>query len=99
MAVSALSTASTSPRAAQIKADRPNQIYVNCPGKGATTLVLQPGGTSSDLTGPADVAVRRSADGVQLVIVPELFARAANAKTDEVTVLALPAGFDAACGG
>ena len=83
----------------QIKADRPNQIYVNCPGKGATTLVLQPGGTSSDLTGPADVAVRRSADGVQLVVVPELFARAANAKTDEVTVLALPAGFDAACGG
>jgi hypothetical protein len=43
--------------------------------------------------------VRRSGDGVQLVIVPELFARAANAKTDEVTVLALPAGFDAACGG
>ena len=83
----------------QIKPDRPNQIYVNCPGKGATTLVLQPGGTSSDLTGPADVAVRRSADGVQLVVVPELFARAANAKTDEVTVLALPAGFDAACGG
>jgi hypothetical protein len=83
----------------QIKPDRPNQIYVNCPGEGATTLALEPGGTSSDLTGPADVAVRRSADGVQLVIVPELFARAANAKTDEVTVLALPAGFDAACGG
>jgi hypothetical protein len=81
----------------QIKADRPNQIYINCPGKGATTLALGPGGTSSDLTGPADVAARRSADGVQLVVVPELFARAANAKTDEVTVLALPADFDAAC--
>ena len=83
----------------QIKADRPSQIYVNCPGQGAATLALEPGGTSSDLNGPADVAVRRSADGVQLVVVPELFARAANAKTDEVTVLALPAGFDAACGG
>ena len=83
----------------QIKDDRPSQIYVNCPGQGAATLALEPGGTWADLNGPADVAVRRSADGVQLVIVPELFARAANAKTDEVTVLALPAGFDAACGG
>jgi DNA-binding beta-propeller fold protein YncE len=83
----------------QIKDDRPSQIYINCPGKGATTLALAPGGTSSDLNGPADVAVRRSGGGVQLVIVPELFARAANAKTDEVTVLALPAGFDAACSG
>jgi hypothetical protein len=83
----------------QIKDDRPNQIYVNCSGKTATTLALEPGGTSSDLTGPADIAVRRSAEGPQLIVVPELFARAANAKTDEVTVLALPAGFDAACGG
>ena len=83
----------------QIKDDRPSQIYVNCPGEGATTLALEPGGTWADLNGPADVAVRRSGGGVQLVIVPELFARAANAKTDEVTVLALPAGFDAACGG
>jgi hypothetical protein len=82
----------------QIKDDRPNQIYVNCPGKTATTLVLEPGGTSADLTGPADIAVRRSADGPQLVIVPELFARAPNHKTDEVTVVALPAAFDAACG-
>jgi hypothetical protein len=81
----------------QIKADRPNQIYVNCPDGTARTLALEPGGIWADLTGPADIAVRRSADGVQLVIVPELFARAANAKTDEVTVLALPAGFDAAC--
>jgi hypothetical protein len=83
----------------QIKPDRPNQIYINCPGKSATTLVLAPGGSSSDLTGPADVAVRRSADGVQLVVVPELFNRSANTNTNEVTVLALPAGFDAACGG
>jgi hypothetical protein len=83
----------------QIKPDRPSQIYINCPGKSAATLALEPGGTSSDLTGPADVAVRRSADGVQLVVVPELFNRSANTNTNEVTVLALPAGFDAACGG
>jgi hypothetical protein len=81
----------------QIKGDRPNQIYINCPGESATTLALEPGGSWADLTGPADVAVRRSADGVQLVIVPELFAGAAKTNTDEVTVLALPAGFDAAC--
>jgi hypothetical protein len=81
----------------QIKGDRPNQIYINCPGQPATTLALEPGGSWADLNGPADVAVRRSADGVQLVIVPELFNRAPNTGTDEVTVLALPAGFDAAC--
>ena len=31
------------------------------------------------------------------VVIPELFARDATAGDDEVTVLALPAGFDAAC--
>jgi hypothetical protein len=81
----------------QIRGDRPNQIYINCPGQSATTLALEPGGSWADLTGPADVAVRRSADGAQLVVVPELFNRAPNTGTDEVTVLALPAGFDAAC--
>ena len=82
----------------QIKGDRPNQLYVNCPGKTATTLVIEPGGSWADLTGPADIAIRRSADGPQLVTVPELFNRAPNTKTDQVTVLVLPAGFDAACG-
>jgi hypothetical protein len=43
--------------------------------------------------------VRRSADGAQLIVVPELFARDATPGDDEVTVLAVPAGFDAACGG
>jgi hypothetical protein len=81
----------------QIKGDRPNQIYVNCPDGTARTLALEPGGVWADLTGPADIAVRRSADGVQLVVVPELFNRGANTKSDEVTVLALPPGFDAAC--
>lgn len=83
----------------QIRGDKPQAITVNCPGKAATTLALQPGGSIADLTGPADLAVRRAADGPQLVVVPELFARAPNTGTDEVTVLALPAGFDAACGG
>jgi hypothetical protein len=81
----------------QIRGDKPQAITVSCPGQTATTLALVPGGTIADLNGPADIAVRRTADGAQLVVVPELFARAANTKTDEVTVLALPAGFDAAC--
>jgi hypothetical protein len=83
----------------QIRGDVPHKVTVNCPGKAATTLALEPGGSIADLTGPADLAVRRSADGPQLVVIPELFARAPNTGTDEVTVLALPADFDAACGG
>jgi hypothetical protein len=82
---------------AQIRGDIPGKVTVNCEGKIATTLALQPGGTMSDLNGPADLAVRRSADGAQLVVIPELYARDATAGDDEVTVLALPAGFDAAC--
>ena len=101
---SAPSTASTSPREARCSTRRSRTIVrarstSTARARRATTLALEPGGTSSDLNGPADIAVRRSAGGAQLVVVPELFARAANAKTDEVTVLALPAGFDAACGG
>ncbi|MGH6917341.1 MAG: hypothetical protein ACREJ0_06510, partial [Geminicoccaceae bacterium] len=83
----------------QIRGDVPHKVTVNCPGAAATTLALQPGGTWSDLTGPADLAVRRAADGAQLVVIPELYARDATAGDDEVTVLALPADFDAACGG
>jgi hypothetical protein len=49
------------------------------------------------LNGPADLAVRRGSDGAQLVVIPELYARDITAGDDEVTVLALPAGFDAAC--
>jgi hypothetical protein len=83
----------------QIRADKPQTVTVNCPGQPATTLALQPGGTMADLSGPADIAIRRDEGGVQLVIVPELSARDATAGDDEVTVLALPAEFDAACGG
>jgi hypothetical protein len=81
----------------QIRGDIPAKLTVNCEGESATTLALHPGGTASDLTGPADIAIRRNADGPQLVVVPELFARDATAGDDEVTVLALPADFDAAC--
>jgi hypothetical protein len=83
---------------AQIRGDIPGKVTINCEGKLATTLVLQPGGTMSDLTGPADLAVRRSADGAQLLVIPELYARDATAGDDEVTVLALPTGFDSVCG-
>lgn len=83
----------------QIRGDKPQAITVNCPGAAATTLALEPGGTMADLNGPADLAVQRNADGAQLVVVPELFARDATAGDDEVTVLALPADFDALCGG
>jgi len=81
----------------QIRGDVPAKITVNCEGQPATTLALQPGGSVADLTGPADLAIRRNADGAQLVVVPELFARDATAGDDEITVLALPSGFDAAC--
>jgi hypothetical protein len=83
----------------QIRDDKPQMVMVSCPGEGAAALVLQPGGSIGDLNGPADLAVRRSADGPQLVVIPQLSARAPNHGTDGVTVLALPAGFDATCGG
>jgi predicted amidohydrolase len=60
-------------------------------------VALAPGGPLGDLNGAADIAVRRAADGPQLVVVPELSARGPNHRTDEATVLALPAGFEATC--
>jgi sugar lactone lactonase YvrE len=82
---------------AQIRGDIPGKVTVTCQGKVTTTLALQPGGTMSDLNGPADLAVRRRSDGAQLVVIPELYARDATPCDDEVTVLALPAGFEATC--
>lgn len=82
---------------AQIRGDIPGKVTVSCEGQRATTLALEPGGTMSDLKGPADLAIRRSADGAQLVVIPELYARDATAGDDEVTVLALPPEFDAVC--
>jgi hypothetical protein len=81
----------------QIRGDIPHRLYVNCPGKPGTTLAIQPGNTAADLTGPADIAVRRLADGSHLVVIPELFARSTTPGKDEVTVLALPPDFDAVC--
>jgi hypothetical protein len=82
----------------QIRPDIPAKLTVHCPGGAARTLALQPGGSWADLSGPADLAVRRAADGSQLVAVPELMARDATPGDDEVTLLALPADFDAVCG-
>jgi hypothetical protein len=83
----------------QIRGDIPHRLYVNCPGKVATTLAIVPSGSMAELTGPADIAaVRQVADGSHLVIIPELFARDASPGDDEITVLALPPHFDSACG-
>jgi hypothetical protein len=82
----------------QIRGDKPQVILVSCAHASATTLALEPGGTMADLNGPADLAVRRVHGDVQIAVVPQLFARDATAGDDEVTVLALPADFDAACG-
>jgi hypothetical protein len=82
----------------QIRGDIPNKLTVHCPGGAARTLALQPGGSWADLSGPADIAVRRSADGSQLVAVPELMSRDATPGDDELTLLALPADFDSVCG-
>lgn len=81
----------------QIKEGFDAAIYVNCPGGGAQVLTIE--GDGGELSGPADLAIRRSADGTQLVVVPELFARDATPGDDDVTVLSLPADFDAACSG
>ncbi len=83
----------------QIKGDIPSRLYVNCPGKPATTLELQPAGAMAELTGPADVAVKQLDDGSHLVVIPELYARDTTPGDDEVTVLLLPPNFDAACQG
>ena len=81
----------------QIRADKPQAIMGKCPDVPAATLALEPGGTMADLNGPADLAVHRDPDDAQLVVVPQLSARDPTPRDDEVTVLALPADFDAAC--
>ena len=81
----------------QIRGDIPARLYVTCPGKLSTTLMVVPGGSASEFNGPADIAVRWMPDGSHLVVVPELFARDATPGDDEITVLALPPNFDSAC--
>lgn len=46
------------------------------------------------LAGPADIAVRKQADGSYLLVIPELSATTANNKDNAVTVIRLPADFD-----
>jgi hypothetical protein len=81
----------------QIKPDVDAAIYVNCPGQSARKLEIE--GEEAELSGPADLAVHRAEGGEQLVVVPELMNRSPNTGDNEVTVLRLPADFDAACSG
>jgi hypothetical protein len=81
----------------QIKPDVDVAIYVNCPGQTAKKLEIE--GEEAELSGPADLAVRRAEGEEQLVVVPELMNRSPNTGDNEVTVLRLPADFDAACSG
>jgi len=46
------------------------------------------------LAGPADIAVRKQADGSYLLVIPELAATSPNNKDNPVTVIRLPADFD-----
>ena len=48
----------------------------------------------TELSGPADVAIRQMADGSYMMVVPELMARDNTPGDDEVTVLAVPSSFD-----
>ncbi len=75
----------------QIRGDIPARLYVNCIGQEATTLELIP---YTELSGPADVAIRQMADGSYMMVVPELMARDNTPGDDEVTVLAVPSTFD-----
>ena len=81
----------------QIRGGMPSYLPVNCPGKPATMLVIHPGGSMSDLSGPADIAIQQLADGSHLVVIPELMARDDTADDDEVTVVVLPPNFDDGC--
>jgi hypothetical protein len=46
------------------------------------------------LSGPADIAVRKLADGSYLLLIPELSATSANNHDNPLSVIKLPAGFD-----
>ena len=46
------------------------------------------------LAGPADIAVRKTADGSYLLVIPELSATSPNNHDNPVTVVRLPANFD-----
>ena len=75
----------------QIRGDIPARLYVNCIGQEATTLALVP---NTELSGPADIAIRQMDDGSHMIIVPELSARDNTPGDDDVTVLAVASSFD-----
>ena len=75
----------------QIRGDIPARLYVNCIGQEATTLALVP---NTELSGPADIAIRQMDDGSYMIIVPELSARDNTPGDDDVTVLAVASSFD-----
>ncbi len=79
----------------QIKDDVEASLYVHCPSGKAQ--VLQMNNLSDQLSGPADLAIRRIANGAHLVVVPELMARDATPGNDEVTVMILPPTFEESC--
>lgn len=79
----------------QIKGDVEASLYVHCPGGKAQ--VLQMNNLADQLSGPADLAVQRIANGAHLVVVPELMARDATPGDDEVTVMVLPPDFEESC--
>jgi hypothetical protein len=75
----------------QIRGDIPARLYVNCIGQEATTLALVP---NTELSGPADIAIRQMDDGSYMIIVPELSARDNTPGDDDVTILAVASSFD-----
>ena len=75
----------------QIRSDMPVALYVNCIGQEATTLELVP---NTELSGPADIAIRQMTDGSYMIVVPELSARDNTPGDDEVTVLVVSSTFD-----
>ena len=75
----------------QIRSDMPVALYVNCIGQEATTLELVP---NTELSGPADIAIRQMIDGSYMIVVPELSARDNTPGDDDVTVLVVASTFD-----
>jgi hypothetical protein len=68
-----------------------NSVIVT-PLSGSTSYVLKYD-VDLKLAGPADIAVRRNADGSYLLVIPELSATSPNRTDNPVTVVKLPANF------
>jgi len=68
-----------------------NSVIVTPPG--GKPMLLTYDKADKKLSGPADIAIGKLADGSYLLIIPELSATASNNKQDPVTVVRLPANF------